>query len=385
MRFMVEWIWESPAWPDFRHDAQALTPALAAARRAQGEILGLSLALGMRESRAVQARIWEGESLATAAIEGENLDIASLRSSIARRLGIDDASLAPTRAVDGLLDMQEDATVRWSAPLTLKRLCGWHAALFPSGYSGLYQVRPGKLRTAPEAMRIVSGPLHQPRVHYVAPPASRVPAEVRRFLAWFNGESRALDGLLRAAIAHLWFEIIHPFEDGNGRIGRAIVDLALAQDLRALPRVYSLAAEMAGVRARYYEELQLASRDGADIKRWLEWFCGTFTQACARSRLVMMSALAKARFWADHAGTRVNQAQAKVLNRLLDAGPRGFEGDLTTRKYVALTGLSRATAFRDLTALQGAGLLASQGQGKATRYFINLEAWAPTGLAPHRR
>ena len=374
---MANWFWESPTWPDFRHDAQVLMPALAAARRAQGEILGLSLALGMRESRSAQARIWEGESLATAAIEGENLDIASLRSSIARRLGIDDASLAPARLIDGLLDMQEDAIVHWSAPLTLKRLCGWHAALFPTGYSGLHQIRPGKLRTASEAMQIVSGPLHKPRVHYVAPPATRVPAEVRRFLAWFNGESRTLDGLLRAGIAHLWFEIIHPFEDGNGRVGRAIVDLALAQDLRALPRIYSVAAEMAGTRARYYEELQLASRDGADINRWLEWFCGTFTRACARSHLVMMSALAKARFWADHAGTRLSEAQAKVLNRLLDAGPRGFEGDLTTRKYVSLTGLSRATAFRDLSALQGAGLVASQGQGKATRYFINLEGWAP--------
>ena len=374
---MVNWIWESPTWPDFRHDAQTLAPALAAARRAQGEVLGLSQALGMRESRGVQARIWEGESLATAAIEGENLDLASLRSSIARRLGIDDAPPAPARAVDGLLDMLEDATVRWSAPLTLKRLCGWHAALFPSGYSGLHQVRPGKLRTAVEAMQIVSGPIHNPRVHYVAPPAARVPAEVRRFLDWFNGESRSLDGLVRAGIAHLWFEIIHPFEDGNGRIGRAIVDLALAQDLRAHPRVYSLAAELAGARTRYYDELQLASRDSADISRWLEWFCRTFTQACARSRLVVMSALAKARFWSDHAGTPVSAAQAKVLNRLLDAGPRGFEGDLTTRKYVALTGLSRATAFRDLAALQGAGLLASQGQGKATRYFISLEGWAP--------
>lgn len=374
---MVEWIWESPAWPDFRHDAQALAPVLAAARRAQGEILGLSQALGMRESRGVQARIWEGESLATAAIEGENLDIASLRSSIACRLGIDDAPPAPARAVDGLLDMLEDATIRWSAPLTLKRLCGWHAALFPGGYAGLQQVRPGKLRTAAEAMQIVSGPMHNPRVHYVAPPSTRVPAEVRRFLAWFNGESRALDGLLRAGIAHLWFEIIHPFEDGNGRIGRAIVDLALAQDQQAHPRVYSLAAELAGARARYYEELKLASRGGADIGRWLEWFCRMFTQACDRSRLVVMSALAKARYWADHAGVPVTEAQAKVLNRLLDAGPRGFEGDLTTRKYVALTGLSRATAYRDLATLQAAGLLASRGQGKATRYFINLAGWAP--------
>jgi hypothetical protein len=374
---MTDWIWQSAAWPDFRHDPHTLAPAVSAARRAQGEILGLLQALGEGQSRDVEARIWEAESLATAAIEGEHLDLASLRSSIARRLGIATPLQAPARMVDGLLDMQEDAATRWDRPLTLERLCGWHAALFPTGYSGLHPVAAGKLRSAPEAMQIVSGPMHNPKVHYVAPPADRVPAEVGRFLAWFNDESRTQDGLFRAGIAHLWFEIIHPFEDGNGRIGRAIVDLALAQDLRGHPRIYSLAAEMAGTRSRYYEELQRASRADADINRWLVWFCEVFTQASLRSKSVALSALAKARFWADHGGTPVTEAQAKVVNRLLDAGPRGFEGDLTTRKYVALTGLSRATAYRDLAALVGAGMLASRGQGKATRYFVNLPGWEP--------
>ncbi len=378
MRFMSDWLWQSPTWPDFRHDAQALTPALAAARRAQGEILGLSQALGIAEARNAQAQIWVAESLATAAIEGEHLDLARVRSSIARRLGITIDRHAPARTVDdGLLDMMEDATTGWDKPLTLKRLCGWHAALFPSGFSGMHTVRAGKLRISPDAMQIVSGPVHKPRVHYVAPPAAVVPVELRRFLAWFNGAGRAQDGLVRAGIAHLWFEIIHPFDDGNGRIGRAIVDLALAQDLKAHPRVYSLAAELAANRARYYDELQMASQDGADIGRWLDWFCRTFALACARSTSVVMSALAKARFWAEHAGEPLSAVQVKVLNRLLDAGPRGFEGDLTTRKYVALTGLSRATAYRDLAALQAAGLLASHGQGKATRYFINLDGWGP--------
>ncbi len=374
---MTDWIWQSPSWPDFRHDVRTLAPALSAARRAQGEILGLLQALGGDQSRGVEARIWEGESLATAAIEGEHLDVATLRSSIARRLGIGDSSRSAARIVDGLLDMQEDAATHWDKPLTLKRLCGWHAALFPTGYSGLHPVAAGKLRSAPEAMQIVSGPMHNPKVHYVAPPADRAPAEVRRFLEWFNGASHALDGLLRAGIAHLWFEIIHPFEDGNGRIGRAIVDLALAQDLKGHPRIYSMAAELAGARGRYYEALQQAGRDGADIDRWLVWFCEIFTRATRRSKSVVLSALAKARFWADHGGTPVTEAQAMVLNRLLDAGPRGFEGDLTTRKYVALTGLSRASAYRDLAALAAAGLLASHGQGKATRYYINLPGWEP--------
>jgi Fic family protein len=276
-----------------------------------------------------------------------------------------------------LLDMQEDAATHWNKPLTLKRLCGWHAALFPTGYSGLHPVAAGKLRSSPEAMQIVSGPMHNPKVHYVAPPAQQVPAELGRFLKWFNGASRSQDGLLRAGLAHLWFEIIHPFEDGNGRVGRAIVDLALAQDLKGHPRIYSLAAELAGARTRYYEELQQASREGADIDRWLAWFCQAFVKASLRSKSVVLSALAKARFWADHGGTPVTEAQAKVLNRLLDAGPRGFEGDLTTRKYVALTGRSRATAYRDLAAMAAAGLLAWRGQGKATRYFINLQGWEP--------
>ena len=374
---MSKWLWQSDCWPDFRYDGHALTPALAVARRAQGEIIGLSQALGMAEARNARAQIWVAESLATAAIEGERLDAASVRSSVARRLGLAGAAHASTPAIDGLLDMMEDAASRWGKPLTKRRLCAWQAALFPTGFSGLYKVRAGKLRSKAEPMQIVNGPIHRPKVHFEAPPAERVPAELARFLAWFNGDSAKLDGLLRAGIAHLWFEIIHPFEDGNGRVGRAIIDLALAQDLKADPRVFGLAAELAVQRAAYYEQLRLASRDGADINRWLEWFCRTFAQACGRSVIVVRTALAKAKFWAAHAGKSVSKAQAKTLNSLLDAGPRGFEGGLTTRKYVSLAGVSRATAYRDLVSLVGAGMLASQGQGKRTRYFINLEGWEP--------
>ena len=374
---MSKWLWQSDSWPDFRYDGHALTPALAAARRAQGEIVGLSQALGIAEARTARAQIWVAESLATAAIEGERLDAASVRSSVARRLGLADSAHASTPAIDGLLDMMEDAASRWDKPLTKRRLCAWQAALFPTGFSGLYKVQAGKLRSKAEPMQIVSGPIHRPRVHFEAPPAKRMPAELARFLAWFNGDSAKLDGLLRAGIAHLWFEIIHPFEDGNGRVGRAIIDLALAQDLKADPRVFSLAAELAAQRAPYYEQLRLASRDGADINCWLEWFCRTFARACGRSVLVVRTALAKAQYWVAHAGKSVSKAQAKALNSLLDAGPRGFEGGLTTRKYVSIAGVSRATAYRDLAALVEAGMLASCGQGKRTRYSINLEGWEP--------
>ena len=374
---MSKWLWQSATWPDLRYDAHALAPSLAAARRAQGEIIGLAQALGMTGTRNARAQIWVAESLATANIEGERLDEASVRSSVARRLGLADDARPSTPAIDGLLDMMEDAASRRDKPLTKARLCAWQAALFPTGFSGLHKVQTGKLRSSAEPMQIVSGPVHKPKVHFEAPPAKQVPAELARFLDWFNADSRKLDGLVRAGIAHLWFEIIHPFEDGNGRVGRAIVDLSLAQDLRADPRLFSLSAELAAQRASYYEELRLASRDDADIDRWLEWFCRTFAQACRRSAAVIGTALAKAQFWAAHAGKVVSKAQAKSLNSLLDAGPRGFEGGLTTRKYVSIAGVSRATAYRDLAALVEAGMLASHGQGKRTRYFIDLEGWGP--------
>lgn len=374
---MPTWIWQSRHWPGISFDAAALAPALSAARRALGEVIGLARALGMEEARNVEAAIWTSESLATAAIEGEKLDLDSVRSSIARRLGLTDTTPSGQRAVEGLLDMMQDAVSRWQQPLTLKRLCAWQAALFPTGYSGLHRIATGRLRRGAEPMQIVSGRADKPKVHYVAPPAARLSSEMKKFLFWFNDESREMDGLARAGIAHLWFEIIHPFEDGNGRVGRAIVDLALAQDLEKHPRIVSLATELSARRADYYAQLREASLEGGDIARWITWFCNSICKACERSTAVMESSLVKARFWTAHSDKPLSAAQRKVINRLLDAGPRGFAGDLTTRKYASITGLSRATAYRDLAALERQGVLTAFGRGKATRYHIALDGWGP--------
>jgi Fic family protein len=211
-----------------------------------------------------------------------------------------------------------------------------------------------------------------------------VPREVARFLKWFNGPSLKMDGLLRAGIAHLWFESIHPFEDGNGRVGRALADLALAQEMKSAWRLISLSTELSAEREAYYAELHAASRADADNTRWLFWFCGRFEAACNRSSKLMHAAMDKARFWSRHAASGFDSKQSKVINRLLDAGPRGFEGDLTTAKYSNLTGVSRATAFRDLSALVEAGALAASGAGRATRYFINLSGWEPAPVTSRR-
>jgi len=226
-------------------------------------------------------------------------------------------------------------------------------------------------------MQIVSGPITRRIVHFEAPPSRRVPREVERFLKWFNGPGHKMDGLLRAGIAHLWFESIHPFEDGNGRVGRAIADLALAQELQSDSRLVSLSTQLSAERDAYYTELHAASRADADVTRWLLWFCGQFEAACRRSSNLMQLSVEKARYWARHAGEGFDLNQRKVINRLLDAGPRGFEGDLTTAKYVNLTGVSRATAFRDLNALVTSGALGAAGIGRGTRYFINLPGWEP--------
>ncbi|MFM9967500.1 MAG: Fic family protein [Burkholderiales bacterium] len=382
IRFMTQsnpptWNWQSRHWGKFPHDLAALMPALAAARRAQGEAMGLAKALGLEQAHHAHALIWASESIATAAIEGENLRLEDVRSSIAKRLGLPGGKTTRARATEGLLDLMQDATASWQVPLTAKRLLAWHTALFPGGFFSIHSVLGGMFRGHAEPMQIVSGPINKRVVHFEAPPSRRVPREVERFIKWFNGPSLSMDALLRAGIAHLWFESIHPFEDGNGRIGRAITDLALAQELQLDSRLVSLSTELAAEREAYYTELHAASRADADYTRWLSWFCQRVEAACKRSSTLMLTALDKAHYWARHAGAGFDHNQRKVINRLLDAGPRGFEGDLTTAKYVGLTGVSRATAFRDLAALVEAGALATVGIGKATRYFIDMPGWEP--------
>lgn len=319
----------------------------------------------------------------TSFIEGEHPDSAGVRSSIARRLGLPFAGLpAPDRAVDGLVEVLLDATARYDQPLTLDRLCAWQAALFPAGRPLLQKIRVGTLR-GDEPMRIVSGPVGRERVHYEAVPRERLDSELAALLEWFSATPADVDGLLRAGIAHLWFELLHPFEDGNGRVGRALMDMALAQDEGRGQRLYSLSTQFMSDRNRYYELLESAGYGNLEITEWLAWFLRQIESACASAQGTLTSVLAKARFWMRHSEARLSDRQRKVLNRLLDAGPDGFEGGMTTRKYVSLAGVSRATAFRELRQLQDLGcLIPNAKNGRSAGYEIPWAAILPAHDSP---
>lgn len=357
------WIWQRPDWPHFQWDAGVLSSALARARLAQGKVLGAARLLDGRLTLEAVAAILVEDGITTSAIEGERLDPSAVRSSVARRLGLPSAGLpAPTRAVDGLIDVLLDATRRYDVTLTMERLYGWQAALFPTGYSGLHRIRTGALR-GDEPMQVISGPIGRERVHFVAPPRQSLEWEVERFLSWFNTPSADLDGLLRAGLAHLWFVTVHPFEDGNGRLARAITDMALSQDERQPMRLFSLSAQILRERESYYDVLERTQRGGLDVTAWLAWFLAQVEAAATAAEQTVGDTLAKARFWLRHQTTDLNERQRKALNRLLDAGRRGFEGGINTRKYMSLTKTSRATAYRELVDLVEKGCLAPTGKG----------------------
>jgi len=357
------WIWQNPDWPRFRWDDGLLSPLLARARLAQGKVLGAARLLDVSLGLEAVAAILVEDGLGTSAIEGERLNQDAVRSSVARRLGLPTAGLpAPARAVDGLIDVLLDATRQHHAPLTDKRLAGWQAALFPTGYSGLHRIRVGEPR-GDEPMRVVSGGIGREKVHFIAPPSEKLTMEVAAFLAWFNEPPAGLDGLLRAGLAHLWFVTLHPFEDGNGRLARAITDMALSQDEGQPMRLFSLSAQILRQRGSYYAILERTQRGGLDVTGWLAWFLVQVEAAATSAEETVAHTLAKARFWLRHQATDLGERQRKVLNRLLDAGPGGFTGGLNTRKYMGLTSTSRATAYRELASLVEKGCLRPTGQG----------------------
>jgi Fic family protein len=374
MRFM--YLWQASGWPGLTWDANAVTAPLAQARLAQGRMLGLAGGLGMMDLAELQLAGWTQEALATAQIEGEQLQLNSVRASAARRLGL--ATGGPFAAGDArteaTLDVLQAAVSRWEHPLAEQDLFDWHAALFPTGRSGVTRIATGAWRTHGESMQIVTPHIGKPDVvHYEAPPSTEVPVQMRALLEWFNTHSRVpeIDGLVRSAVVHLWFEAIHPFEDGNGRIGRAVAELALAQDMRSDRRLFSLSAQLAMDRAGYYAQLQAATgQPGLDITPWVRWFVGRVQAAFDAATSQMQKALAHSRYWAQvnaqHPG--LSASQRKALARLLEAGPEGFAGGMSTEKYVNLTGTSRATAYRELTQLTESGLLDRKGQGRGTRY-----------------
>jgi Fic family protein len=372
-----QYIWQQPAWPEFTYDAGRTSPAVTLARRAQGSVEGRLSAIGFDERMQLAAESWTQEALATAAIEGERLDLEAVRSSVCRRLGIERARAPRTpRSVEGLLDVMEDAVRHAGIALTDARLQSWQQALFPTGFSGLTPVRVNAYRSHREPMQIVSGPVGREKVHYEAPPSRAVRAEMRRFLKWFN-EGKEPDALVRAALAHLWFETIHPFEDGNGRVGRAIVDMTLARDSGDASRTIRISQQLSENRDEYYEQLKQAQHGALDVTPWVLWFVAQVRAACDKAAGIVDLSLAKARFWATHADEDLNARQRKAVNALLDAGPGGFEGGMSTRKYEALASTSRPTASRELLELAALGLLRSVGAGRSTRYYVDIDGWVP--------
>ena len=362
------YVWQAGDWPSWRFDLAALAQPMADVSHAQGLLLGRLADAGLAlRDQASLAALTE-DVLRTSEIEGERLAVGSVRSSIARRLGMDIGALAPVdRHVEGVVEMVLDATANSQAPVTRERLFGWHAALFPTGYSGLSKIRVGDWRDdASGPMQVISGRIGRERVHYEAPPAQRLPAEMSRFLDWLNG-SPCEPALIRAGLGHLWFVTLHPFDDGNGRIARAIGDLLLARADGSPQRFYSLSAQIQRERQAYYEMLERTQKGTMDVTEWLLWFLAALKRALEQAQLTLDAVLGKARHWQRWAGLALNERQVKLLNRLLD----GFDGKLTSSKWAAIAKCSPDTALRDINDLLACGVLRRmEGGGRSTGYEL---------------
>ncbi len=363
------YIWQSSEWPHWRFDLAALAALLADVSRAQGLLLGRLADVGMALRDQASLAVLTEDVVHTSAIEGEQLNVASVRSSIARRLGVDIGALAPVdRHAEGVVEMVLDATANCRAPISRERLFAWHAALFPTGYSGLVKIKVGGWRDdATGPMQVVSGPIGRQRVHFEAPPTERLEAEMDRFLEWINVDSGE-PPLIKAGLAHLWFVTLHPFDDGNGRIARAIGDLLLARADGSPQRFYSLSAQIQRERKAYYDVLERTQKRSMDVTEWLAWFLATLHRAVDQAHQGIDAVLAKGRFWQHWAGTPLNERQTKVLNRLLD----GFDGKLTSSKWAAIAKCSPDTALRDINDLLARGVLRkSNAGGRSTSYQLS--------------
>jgi Fic family protein len=367
------YIWQDPLWPEWRYDLSALASLLAEVSRAQGLLLGRLTDVGLTlRAQASLAALTE-DVVKTSEIEGDVLNVASVRSSIARRLGVDIGAVAPVdRHVEGVVDMVLDATAHATAPLTPERLWGWHAALFPTGYSGLTRIAVGQWRDdAHGPMQVVSGHGGRRKVHFQAPPAQQLVMEIERFLAWANADTGE-PALIKAGLAHLWFVTLHPFDDGNGRVARAIGDLFLARADGGAQRFYSLSAQIQRERKDYYDTLERTQKGALDVTDWLRWFLGTLGRAMVSAQTTLDAVLHRARMWQQWAELPLNERQVKVLNRLLD----GFDGKLTSSKWAALAKCSSDTALRDISQLLALNVLSkAPGSGRSTAYVLCSAEW----------
>ncbi len=366
----VKYIWEREGWFDFKYDDAALLKPLSQLRVLQGKLLGRIASLDFKLETEAQGAILVEEAVRTAEIEGQKLNREAVRSSVAVRLGLPRGIGAHDINIDGLIDVLLDAVRFHDKALTLGRLNGWHAALFPTGYSGLRRIRAGRLR-GHEPMQIVSGPIGKEKVHFEALPKSRLDDEMRLFLRWWDSSSGTMDGILRAAATHLRFVTIHPYEDGNGRLARALTDMALAQDEKLKVRFYSVSAEIMRRRNEYYKILENVQRRGVDITEWFLWFIKCVTASIGDSRDIIAAVFMKVDFWNQHARDQLNERQKKVIDRMLEGGPGQFIGGLTTRKYVGMTKTSRATAFREIADMLHKRVLRNlPGKGRSVRYDL---------------
>lgn len=362
------YIHEQSDWPRVSWDREKLAEPLAAVRHEQGRLIGHMQALGFNLRQEAVLQTLTSDVLKSSEIEGEKLDAEQVRSSIARRLGMDVGGLKPTdRNVEGIVEMMLDATRGYAEPLTVDRLFGWHAALFPTGRSGMTKIRAGAWRNDGSGpMQVVSGPVGKERVHFEAPAAERLDEEMKIFLDDFNGRTD-IDPVLKAALAHLWFVTIHPFDDGNGRVARAIADLALARSESSPQRFYSMSAQIRQERNAYYDILERTQKGTLDVTPWMDWFLGCLGRAIEGAQTTLAAVLAKARFWEAIAGVALNARQRLAVNRLLD----GFDGKLTSSKYAKLAKCSQDTAARDIASLvQRKVLVRNPGGGRSTSYSL---------------
>ncbi|MDO9513936.1 MAG: Fic family protein [Elusimicrobiota bacterium] len=377
----MRYIWNLKGWPNFKWRNDEMINVLGKARLAQGKLLSRISSMGLDQNQESRTEILIEETIKTAAIEGVLFDRESVRSSIIRKLGLPSSDLKrPDRNAEGLIDVIIDAEENYKKPLTLSRIKSWQASLFPAGYSGLKKIVTGRWRQE-NPMQVVSGPIGREKVHYEAPPGGKIPFEMKLFLNWwkkgnpFNparaNKKNSPDGLLRAGIAHFYFVTVHPFEDGNGRIARALTDMALAQDENTAKRYYSMSGRIMSERKSYYEILEKSQKGSLDITEWLLWFLNCYTHSIQDSEASIRNIIKKSLFWQNHSQSALNKNQRKVINRLLDAGEGGFEGGLTTIKYVGMTKVSRATAYRDMSDMVQKNILAANAQkGRNVSYEL---------------
>jgi len=363
------WIHEHQNWPNFTWDDNALTTKLADIRYRQGKLLGQMVSLGFQLRQEASLNTLTNDIVKSSAIEGENLNSQEVRSSIARRLGIDIAGLVPaSRDVEGIVEVMLDATLQFSSPLTKERLFDWHAALFPTGRSGMHKITVGAWRTLEVGpMQVISGPIGREKVHYEAPSADKLEKEIQNFLDWFNNEY-SLDLVLKAGIAHLWFVTIHPFEDGNGRIARAIGDMMLTRADNTSERFYSLSSQIEAERQDYYKQLEKQQRGSPEITEWLEWFLNCLRRAISNAELTLCKVRFKSKLWDKINQKPVNERQRFIINRMLEDS---FEGYMNTSKYARMAKCSNDTALRDIQDLRDRNIfIQNPGKGRSTSYRL---------------